>query len=66
MVTRPERKSLVLKRREDRRLRRGHPWVFSNEVDTTKTPLDGFQPGDLGGLTHALLGIRREDSPTIG
>ncbi len=38
---------LRLKRHEDRRLRRGHLWVFSNEVDTQATPLTGFAPGDL-------------------
>ncbi|MDX1514881.1 MAG: class I SAM-dependent rRNA methyltransferase, partial [Gammaproteobacteria bacterium] len=37
---------LVLRRREDRRLRSGHPWIFSNEVDTGKSPLTDFQPGD--------------------
>ena len=25
---------LYLKKNEDKRLRRGHAWVFSNEVDT--------------------------------
>jgi 23S rRNA (cytosine1962-C5)-methyltransferase len=30
---------LQLKRGEDRRLRAGHLWVFSNEVDTAATPL---------------------------
>jgi 23S rRNA (cytosine1962-C5)-methyltransferase len=38
---------LSLKRGEDRRLAAGHPWVFSNEVDTDRTPLAGFQSGDL-------------------
>jgi 23S rRNA (cytosine1962-C5)-methyltransferase len=36
---------LRLKRREDGRLKAGHLWVFSNEVDVTATPLDGFEPG---------------------
>ena len=36
---------LVLKRNEDRRLRAGHLWVYSNEVDTGKTPLSAFAPG---------------------
>lgn len=36
---------LCLKRNEDRRLRAGHLWVFSNEVDTRRTPLSGFAPG---------------------
>src|ERR1044072_8793696 len=38
---------LRLKRGEDRRLSAGHLWVFSNEVDTARTPLTGFQPGRL-------------------
>ena len=36
---------LRLKRGEDRRLRAGHLWVFSNEVDIGATPLTGFAPG---------------------
>ncbi|MDA1107638.1 MAG: class I SAM-dependent rRNA methyltransferase [Proteobacteria bacterium] len=37
---------LRLKKNEDRRLRAGHLWVFSNEVDVERTPLDAFEPGD--------------------
>lgn len=37
---------LKLKKNEDRRLRAGHVWVFSNEVDTAATPLTAFAPGD--------------------
>jgi len=36
---------LVLKKGEDRRIRAGHLWVFSNEVDAARTPLDTFAPG---------------------
>ncbi len=36
---------LRLKKDEDRRLRAGHVWVYSNEVDVAATPLDGFEPG---------------------
>jgi 23S rRNA (cytosine1962-C5)-methyltransferase len=36
---------LKLKRGEDRRLRAGHLWIFSNEVDTAATPLTEFEPG---------------------
>ncbi|HLF96194.1 MAG TPA: class I SAM-dependent rRNA methyltransferase [Methylococcaceae bacterium] len=42
-MTLPE---LRLKKGEERRLRHGHLWIFSNEVDTAATPLTGFQPGD--------------------
>ena len=38
---------LRLKRGEDRRLAAGHLWVFSNEVDTARTPLTAFEPGAL-------------------
>ena len=37
---------LLLKRGEDRRLRAGHLWVFSNEIDVARTPLTSFAPGD--------------------
>lgn len=36
---------LKLKPREDRRLRQGHLWIYSNEVDTQATPLKGMAPG---------------------
>ncbi|MEM9058734.1 MAG: hypothetical protein AAGD86_14750, partial [Pseudomonadota bacterium] len=36
---------LVLKKREERRLKSGHLWVFSNEIDTRATPLKGLVPG---------------------
>ena len=39
-------KPLVLKKGEDRRLRAGHLWVYSNEVDTHTTPLHDLTPGD--------------------
>lgn len=35
-----------LRPREDRRLRAGHLWVFSNEIDCDATPLAAFAPGD--------------------
>jgi 23S rRNA (cytosine1962-C5)-methyltransferase len=37
--------ALKLKRNEERRLRAGHLWVYSNEVDTAATPLSGFEAG---------------------
>lgn len=36
---------LRLKRGEERRLRAGHLWVFSNEVDVEATPLKTLEPG---------------------
>ena len=38
---------LRLKRGEDRRLRAGHLWVFSNEVDNDATPLTDFAVGAM-------------------
>lgn len=37
--------AIRLKKNEDRRLKAGHLWVFSNEVDTQATPLTDFTPG---------------------
>lgn len=36
---------LRLNKNEDRRIRAGHVWVFSNEVNTSVTPLAQFEPG---------------------
>ena len=36
---------LRLRKDEDRRLRAGHLWVYSNEIDVEATPLREFQPG---------------------
>ena len=38
---------LRLKPREERRIAGGHLWIFSNEVDTARTPLTAFEPGAL-------------------
>ncbi len=52
--------SLRLKANADRRLRAGHLWVYSNEIDVAATPLTGFQAGDQAILEAAggkALGI---------
>jgi len=36
---------LRLKPNQDRRLRAGHLWIYSNEVDTKVSPLKGLEPG---------------------
>jgi len=41
-----ESKKIVLRRKEEQRLRGGHLWVFSNEVDTRTSPLTDFRAGD--------------------
>src|SRR5579884_3061162 len=38
---------LRLKPHEERRLRAGHLWVYSNEIDTARTPLKSIAPGSL-------------------
>lgn len=52
--------ALRLRKQEARRLRGGHLWVFSNEVDTARTPLKGLTRGQLVRLEDAegkALGI---------
>jgi 23S rRNA (cytosine1962-C5)-methyltransferase len=67
-VTQPEYPSLFLKRGEDRRLRAGHLWVFSNEVDVKRSPLDRFQPGDKAWIvdsTDKPLGVGYVNPATL-
>lgn len=45
--------ALYLKRGEDARLRAGHLWVFSNEVDVARSPLSGFEPGQVCAIVDA-------------
>ncbi len=40
-----EKPGLVLRKNEERRLEAGHLWVFSNEVDTARTPLTAHEAG---------------------
>ncbi|MDP4651008.1 MAG: class I SAM-dependent rRNA methyltransferase [Haliea sp.] len=50
---------LFLRPGADRRLAAGHLWVFSNEVDVQRSPLQAFAAGDLVQVrrsTGALLG----------
>ena len=44
---------LRLKPREERRLRAGHLWIYSNEVDIAKTPLTALAPGALCRIVDA-------------
>ncbi|KEI69956.1 class I SAM-dependent rRNA methyltransferase [Endozoicomonas elysicola] len=39
-------KRLRLKNKADRRLKAGHLWIYSNEVDTQTTPLKSFEVGE--------------------
>lgn len=45
--------ALFLKKGEDARLRQGHLWVFSNEVDTKRSPLNDFQTGEIVAICDA-------------
>ncbi|MCB1568772.1 MAG: class I SAM-dependent rRNA methyltransferase [Xanthomonadales bacterium] len=59
---------LALKRGEDRRLRAGHLWVFSNEVDVVKTPLTALGAGDAVRIVDAagkLLGTGYVNPATL-
>jgi 23S rRNA (cytosine1962-C5)-methyltransferase len=50
---------LRLRKGEDRRLRAGHLWIYSNEIDVKQTPLSGFETGALVNVTDhrgAVLG----------
>jgi len=41
---------LYLKPKSERRIKGGHIWVYSNEVDTKKTPLKDFEAGEQAQL----------------
>jgi len=45
--------ALCLKKNQDRRVRAGHSWVYSNEVDIGKTPLQGLRPGETVAIINA-------------
>lgn len=44
---------LRLRPNQDRRVRAGHLWVYSNEIDTAATPLQGLSPGEQVQLENA-------------
>ncbi len=44
---------LRLGKNHDRRLRAGHLWIYSNEIDTDATPLKGFEPGQVVNIENA-------------
>lgn len=47
---------LVLRRNQDRRLRSGHPWVFSNEIERIEGPVEPGGLVDLHDHRGAYLG----------
>lgn len=56
MITLPH---LILKKDEDRRLRAGHEWIYSNEIDVARTPLKNLAAG-------SCVNIARGDGKVIG
>ncbi|WP_111498234.1 class I SAM-dependent rRNA methyltransferase [Marinobacter bohaiensis] len=44
---------LYLRKGAERRVRAGHLWIYSNEVDTRRTPLTGFEAGTQACLMAA-------------
>lgn len=47
--------ALFLNPHAERRLRTGHPWIYSNEIDTQKSPLKSYEAGQQV-LVHASNG----------
>lgn len=41
----PKLAQLVLQKNQTKRIRAGHLWVFSNEIDTKRSPLGSFEAG---------------------
>lgn len=59
---------LQLKPRMEKRLRGGHLWVYSNEIDTAKTPLKGVEAGavvDIHGSKGHFLGRATVNPATL-
>ncbi len=64
---------VYLNAQADRRLRAGHVWVYSNEIDGTRSPLRNFEPGQAVNIwsyrqeclgsgyinPHSLISVRR-------
>ena len=46
MLNTPLNLKLYLKKDQERRLLAGHLWAYSNEIDTQRSPLKNFQPGE--------------------
>lgn len=44
---------LRLKKQHDRRLRSGHLWIYSNEIDVDATPLKALTPGQVVAVENA-------------
>jgi 23S rRNA (cytosine1962-C5)-methyltransferase len=52
--------TLRLKKNEDRRIRAGHIWVYSNEIDTAVSPIKSFKAGQevlIEAADKKILGV---------
>jgi 23S rRNA (cytosine1962-C5)-methyltransferase len=59
---------LFLRQGADHRLRGGHLWVYSNEIDSKRSPLGDFSAGDLVAVKNAngkLLGCAYMDPNSL-
>lgn len=59
---------LKLLNKADRRLRTGHRWIYSNEVDNKATPLKNFEAGQLVRVCNAkekVLGVAYVNPHTL-
>jgi 23S rRNA (cytosine1962-C5)-methyltransferase len=43
----PQHPELFLKKHEEKRLKQGHLWIFSNEIDNRRSPLNQFSVGEI-------------------
>lgn len=53
-------RTIYLKKQEERRLLAGHLWIYSNEIDTQKSPLNTFTAGEIVNIAQSnnkILGI---------
>jgi 23S rRNA (cytosine1962-C5)-methyltransferase len=60
--------ALRLRPKEDRRLRAGHLWIYSNEIDVVKTPLNAITPGSVCRIEDAqgkALGLAHVNPHTL-
>ncbi len=59
---------LILCSKADKRLRNGHQWIYSNEVDKGRTPLTDFETGVLASVQNAqgkTLGVATINPHTL-
>jgi len=45
--------NLYLKKNEEKRIKNGHLWIYSNEIDTQRSPLASFSAGELVNIVQS-------------